>query len=86
MENKIQTNETIKEYFERRTRHKITDYIAEHMANALNKNGKETFLYALDVTLDRHEIMEFETPTDFIRYMYAVCRNRILSNNWESVE
>ena len=73
--------ETIQEYFERRTGH-----LVEHLARALNKYESKIFVKSLRITLDRHEVRNFETPADLIRYMYAVCRNVANQSTWEAVK
>lgn len=78
--------ESIQEYFERRTGHLMTEYIAEHLARALNKYESKIFVKSLRITLDRHEVRNFETPADLIRYMYAVCRNVANQSTWETVK
>ena len=78
--------ETIQEYFERRTGHIMTEYIAEHLSKALNKYDGKIFRESLKITLDRNEVSNFETPADLIKYMYAVCRNVAGSSIWEDVK
>ena len=75
--------ETIQEYFERRTGHRMNEYIAEHLSKALNKYDGEIFKSSLKITLDRHEVKNFDTPCDLIKYMYAVCRNIANQIKWE---
>lgn len=79
-------NEGIQELFERRTGYLMSDYIAEHLSKALNKYGIELFKKALNITLDRNEVKKFETPADFIKYMYGVCRNLTITNTWEAIK
>lgn len=78
--------ETIQEYFERRTGHIMTEYIAEHLSKALNKYDSKIFRESLKITLDRNEVSNFETSADLIKYMYAVCRNVANQNIWEDIE
>lgn len=73
----------IEEYFFERTGHKLNDYIAEHMTKMITKYGWDLFQESLEITLDRNDIKTFEMPADFIKYQYAVCKNKHNSSRWE---
>lgn len=75
--------ETIKDYFERRSERKMNEYVAAHFMNAITKYSKEIFDKSLEITLDRNEIYPFETPEDFVKYLYGVCRNMKCAISWE---
>ncbi len=83
---KNKKEETIQEYFERRTGRFMTEYIAEHLSKALNKYDAEIFKKSLKITLDRNEVSGFKAPADLIKYMYGVCRNIFNQNTWEDIE
>lgn len=74
---------TIKEIFESEIGHKMNDYIIEHFTNMLTKYNEKLFFQAFDVVINRNKVINFETPTDLVRYMYAVLKNMALSTSWE---
>ncbi|ATV06033.1 hypothetical protein LDJ90_02630 [Fusobacterium vincentii] len=77
---------SIKEYFESRTGYLMTDYIAQHFINSINKYGEDLFEQGLKTTLNKNDIMPFRTQVDFIKYLYGVLRNLNTVEDWVKVK